>query len=185
MIQVLTVKGVGIGHMGAADQGADASSGRWTTIPRTLCLITSGDDVLLIKRAAHKRIFPGRYNGIGGHLERDEDPRSGAIREMREETGLPVRDVRLRGVSNIDAGQSVGILLFTFTAVSDSRALADCDEGTLQWVPIADAQNLPLVEDLLILFRLLFGTDASDVPFFAHVWYDSSDKMIMTFAEKG
>jgi 8-oxo-dGTP pyrophosphatase MutT (NUDIX family) len=108
MIQVLTVKGVGIGHMGAADQGADASSGRWMTIPRTLCFITSGDDVLLIKRAAHKRVFPGRYNGIGGHLERDEDPRSGAIREMREETGLPVRDVRLRAYPTLTPG-SVGI----------------------------------------------------------------------------
>jgi 8-oxo-dGTP diphosphatase len=176
---------MGIGHMGAADQGADASSGRWMTIPRTLCFVTNGGDVLLIKRAAHKRVFPGRYDGIGGHLERDEDPRSGAMREIREETGLPVRDVRLRGVSNIDAGQNVGILLFTFTAVSDSRALADCDEGTLEWVPIAAAPGLPLVEDLPILLPRLFGPDASDVPFFAHVWYDSSDKMMLTFAREG
>jgi len=185
MIRVLTVNGVRTGHMGAADQGADAASGRWMAIPRTLCFVTSDGDVLLIKRAAHKRIFPGRYNGLGGHLERDEDPRSGAIREIREETGLSVRDVRLRGISNVDAGQSVGILLFTFTAVSDSRVLADCDEGMLEWVPIADAHNLPLVEDLPILLRRLFGPDASDVPFFAHVWYDSSDQMMITFAEEG
>jgi 8-oxo-dGTP diphosphatase len=171
--------------MGAADQGADASSGRWMTIPRTLSFVTSGGDVLLIKRAAHKRVFPGRYNGLGGHLERDEDPRSGAIREIREETGLSVRDLRLRGISNIDAGQSVGILLFTFTAVSDSRMLANCDEGTLEWVPIAGAQNLPLAEDLPILLPRLFGSNASDVPFFAHVWYDSSDQMMITFAEEG
>jgi 8-oxo-dGTP diphosphatase len=171
--------------MGATDQGADASSAHWMTIPRTLCFIANGGDVLLIKRAAHKRVFPGRYDGIGGHLERDEDPRSGAIREIREETGLTARDLRLRGISNIDAGQDVGILLFIFTAVSDSRVLADCDEGTLHWVPIADAHNLPLVEDLPILLPRLFGPNASDVPFFARVWYDSSDQMMLTFAGEG
>jgi len=63
--------------MGAKDQGADATAGRWLVIPRTLCFVTHGDDVLLLKRAGHKRVYPGLYNGVGGHLERDEDPLTG------------------------------------------------------------------------------------------------------------
>jgi len=58
------------------------------TIPRTLCFITHGSDVLLMKRGEHTRIFPGRYNGIGGHLERDEDPLTGALREITEENRI-------------------------------------------------------------------------------------------------
>jgi 8-oxo-dGTP diphosphatase len=172
--------------MGAKDQGADATAGRWLTIPRTLCFIRHGDDVLLMKRGTHKRIFPGFYNGLGGHLERNEDPLSGAIREMREETGLNVNNVTFRGVYNVDAGQETGIVLFIFTAEAASRDFTDCDEGTLHWIPIAQAvapaNDLPLVEDLRILLPRLFGKDAKNALFFAHVGYDSTDKMKITFA---
>ncbi len=102
--------------MGAKDQGADATAGRWLTIPRTLCFITHGDDILLLKRAENKRVYPGMYNGVGGHIERDEDPQTGAIREMIEETGLDVHNVRFCGVIHVDAGEAAGILVFVFTA---------------------------------------------------------------------
>jgi 8-oxo-dGTP diphosphatase len=169
--------------MGAQEQGIDPT--RWMVIPRTLCFITYENDVLLLKRAAHKRVFPNRYNGIGGHLERDEDPLNGALREIYEETGLAVHGVRFRGVYHIDAGQEVGIVLFVFTAVADSRDFTDSDEGTLEWVPIAEVNHLPLVDDLPLLLPRLFGPAAVETPFFAHVSYDNADQMVMKFAEQG
>ncbi len=171
--------------MGAHDQGVDSSPGRWTAIPRTLCFVTNGDDLLLIKRGEQTRIFPGRYNGLGGHLERNEDPRTGAIREICEETGLSVHHVRFRGVCHIDAGEDVGILMFVFTAASDTRQLTDCDEGSLRWVPMTAIYDLPLVEDLPVLMPRLFGAGASDTPFFAHISYGGTDQMTLTFAEEG
>jgi 8-oxo-dGTP diphosphatase len=168
--------------MGATDQGADPAGGRWMTIPRTLCFITNGSDVLLMKRGENRRVFPGRYNGIGGHLERNEDPITGARREIIEETGLDVTDLRLRGITNVDAGQAAGIMLFTFTAVAASRDLIDCDEGTLHWVPMAEVNDLPLVEDLPLLLPRLFGENASSEIFFAHMRYDKQDRVILTFA---
>ena len=167
--------------MGSRDQGVDKV--RWAVIPRTLCFVTNGDDILLLKHAVHKKVFPGRYNGVGGHLERGEDPHAGALREVREETGLSVNRMRLRGITHIDPGQAVGILLFVFTATSDSRLLGSSDEGTLEWVPLARVDELPLVEDLPLLFPRLFGVCKIDLPFFAHVRYNDADEMIMTFAE--
>ena len=171
--------------MGAKDQGADATAGRWLTIPRTLCFITHGDDVLLIKRGEHKRVHPGLYNGVGGHLERDEDPLSGAIREVQEETGLDVHHTRLRGVIHVDAGESTGILVFVFSAEATSRDFTANDEGTLQWVPREQIETLPAVEDLPILVSLIFDGEPDAPPFFAHTSYDEQDQLVMVFAEMG
>ncbi len=172
--------------MGAAAQGADPEAGRWMAIPRTLCFVTNGGtingDVLLMKRAENRRVFPGLYNGVGGHIERDEDPYTSVVREVREETGLTVTNVQLRGIYHVDARQAVGVMVFVFSAESVSRDVIQNDEGTLHWVPIVDAYTLPLVEDVPILLSRLFGAESSDVLFFAHARYDDQDRLVLTIA---
>ena len=165
--------------MGAKDQGADATAGRWLIIPRTLSFITYEDDILLLRRREQARVFPGFYNGVGGHLERDEDVLTGAIREMQEETGLTVLDARLRGIIHVDAGAANGIMVFVFAARAASRDFVDSVEGRLEWVQRDRLDDLPLVEDLpLILTQVLDDTP----PFFAHSSYDSADALVMLFA---
>lgn len=163
--------------MGTKDQGADATQHRWLVIPRSMCLITHGDDVLLLKRGAHKRVMPNKYNGVGGHIERDEDILTSLLREVEEESGLHLNAPRLRGVINIDAGHSSGIMLFVFTAEARSREFHDCDEGTLEWVPLGEVYSKDLVEDFPYILPLLFGEQASDQPFFAHTSYDEADQL--------
>lgn len=168
--------------MGAVQQGANATEGRWLTIARTLTFITHRDDVLLIKRGAHKRVFPNQYNGLGGHIERDEDPLTSAIREVREESGLIVPALRLVAVHQIDTGDTTGILLFVFTGESDGRTIGQTDEGTLEWVSLEKLAQIDLVEDLpMILPRYLKHTAE---PFFAHVSYNNSDVIQLRYAVK-
>lgn len=133
-----------------------------------------------MKRASHKRVFPNQYNGLGGHIERDEDPLTGARREIKEESGLDVHDLQLRSVHNIDAGAETGIILFVYTAYSDSRETIANDEGTLEWIPIADLDKYDLVEDLpLLLPRVL--EDNITQPYSVHVSYDTNDNIQMRF----
>lgn len=171
--------------MGANDQGANATEGRWIVIPRTLCLVTQGQDILLLKRSPHKRVFPNKYNGLGGHIERDEDAAAGAVREIKEESGLEVQNVHLRGLIHIDASPAYtsGILLVVFTAEALSRNFTDGSEGTLEWVALDKIGEKDLVEDLPILLPRLFGEQASLAPFSAHVSYDADDRLVFRFAE--
>ena len=169
--------------MGASQQGADATSGRWLTIPRTLCFVLNGDDVLLMKRSPTRRVFPNQYNGLGGHIEADEDPYTAAIREIKEESGLTVRDVRLRSVHNINAGEESGIMLFVFTAYSDSRqVVADEREGTLHWVDVATLNDYDLVEDLPLLPPKILSMADDEPPYFGLVSYDANDDIHIQYA---
>lgn len=168
--------------MGAHEQGADATKNRWLTIPRTLCFVLNGDDVLLMKRAPHRRVFPNKYNGVGGHIERDEEPLAGAIREIKEETGLDVSNVRLCAIHNIDAGADTGILLFVFTAWSNKRdVVARIEEGTLEWVNRNHVLEVDLVEDLPIILPRVLSLPEHAPPLFVHVSYDDADVIVMRF----
>ncbi len=168
--------------MGASEQGADAVEGRWLVIPRTLIFLTHGDDVLLMKRAAHKRIFPNRYNGVGGHIEREEDPITSARRETLEETGLDVPDLSLRAVYHVDAGADTGIVVFIFTGESQSRDVIANSEGTLHWVNQNQLASVDLVEDLPILLSRILHMQAGDSTLFYHLSYSSSDVLQMRLA---
>jgi len=170
--------------MGAKQQGADATQDRWLTMPRTLSFVINGDDVLMLKRDAGKRVFPNQYNGLGGHVERDEDVRSSALREIEEESGLIVHSLRLCSIHNIDAGEASGILLFIFTAISDSRELKpDSPEGTLEWISIDKVLDYDLVGDLPQLLPRIFNFPDRQGPLYAHVAYSEEDKIRLRFVE--
>ncbi|MEL6272307.1 MAG: NUDIX domain-containing protein, partial [Chloroflexota bacterium] len=118
------------------------------------------------------------------HVERGEDPQTCARREIMEETGLAVTDLRLRGVYNIDTGEETGIVLYIYTAISHSREITmTTDEGTLYWVHRDEAHTLDLVEDLpTILPRVLAANDTTP-PFSAHLSYDDDDNLLIRFAD--
>lgn len=170
--------------MGKDKQGLDASSERYTVVPRTLCFILSpgGDDVLLLKGAPTKRIWPNQYNGIGGHMEPGEDVYTAAVREVREETGLAVWDVRLRGVINIPVEDRRGIVVFVFAARAESRRITPSKEGALEWISRAQLLSLDLVEDLPALIPRALDAPPGAPPFFGLYTYDRADRLVMQWA---
>ncbi len=166
--------------MGRADQGTTQLAGRYVVVPRTLCFITYGDEVLLLRGAPDKRLWPNRYNGIGGHVERGEDVRSAALREIREEAGVEVTDLRLRGIVNVAPDATgPGVMIFVFTARALSRQVRPSSEGTPVWVRRDGWSDLELVEDLPVLLPRVLGMGPDDPPFFGHYTYDENDQLVV------
>ena len=142
---------------------------RYQAIPRTLVFLTSinpqhgGRDILLLKGAPSKRLWAGLYNGLGGHIEADEDIYGAALREVAEEAGLHVAQLFLRAVVNIDTGadeqgQRPGVMMFVFLGETSERTVRPTAEGAPEWLAIDQLQALPLVNDLHeLLPRVLDG----------------------------
>ena len=171
--------------MPKSDQGIDVSlkRQRYTVIPRTLVFITRDDRVLLLRGSLQKHIWANKYNGIGGHIERDEDVYSAALREIHEETRLEVENLRLVGLINIDGDQPTGIMLFVFTAESRSGDPSPSEEGTPEWIARDQLAHLDLVEDLPTILPRALDVPPHAPPFFAHYRYDEQERLIIRFAD--
>ncbi len=170
--------------MGRTEQGVAQSRDRYQVIPRVLCFVLRDEQVLLLRGAPTKRIWPNRYNGLGGHVEQDEDVYTAALREIHEESGLDVRHLRLRGVINIDVGEPVGIMLFVFLADAHTTTPRPSPEGTLEWVRLDELGQYDLVEDIEVILPQVLAADKRGDVFFAHYTYDDRDTLTITWRVK-
>ncbi|HSB89644.1 MAG TPA: NUDIX domain-containing protein [Anaerolineales bacterium] len=164
--------------MSLAGQRLDTD--RYTVVPRTLVFLTRPGEVLLQRVPPGRGPWGGLYNGLGGHIERGEDPLRSAQREVEEESGLRAEALRLRGVVLVDTKQSVGIGLYVFTGGATSGPLQSGPEGTLEWVGTDQVASLPLVQDLTILLPRVLAP--SGPPFSAVYTYDDEGELTVRFA---
>lgn len=86
-----------------------------------ICLITDDHDNILMGC----RNDNGKWTVPAGRLEVSEDPFEGAIRELKEETGLDIKDIKLIG-SHWDKEQN--ILLYLFKIIVDPNQKIDVSQ---------------------------------------------------------
>jgi len=137
----------------------------YTPIVATLGYVVSPDRrrVLLVHRNARPDDqHLGKYNGLGGKLERDEDVMAGMRREIREEAGIECEQLTLRGTINWPGfgkqGEDWLGFLFLVTAYS-GVANTENAEGTLEWVDIERMPELPLWDGDRHFLPLVFDDD--------------------------
>ncbi len=137
----------------------------YTPILAALGFILSldGEKTLLVHRNKRKDdLHFGKYNGLGGKMEPDEDIISCLRREIYEEAGVICGDITLRGTINWNGfgGKGEDWFGFIFLVHNFSGELyRSNNEGDLLWKNIADLHTLNMWEGDRYFLPLVFDDD--------------------------
>ena len=89
----------------------------------------------------------GKWNGLGGKFLPGETPEQCARREIKEECGLDVRKLYLKGFITFPLFDGINDwYCFIFTAEDPYGDLIDSPEGNLKWIDDEKLLNLNLWE---------------------------------------
>ncbi|TQS01522.1 8-oxo-dGTP diphosphatase [Paenibacillus ottowii] len=141
----------------------------------TMCMIQDGTKVLLMNRPNRKG-FPG-YIAPGGKVEFPESIVNGAIREVKEETGLTVTEIVFKGIDEYcDPNQGLRYMVFNYLATAtEGELLKNPPEGEPLWVDMKEALNLPMQDWFKRRFPLFFEPGTFEV---SSVWIAETDETL-------
>ena len=157
----------------------------YTPITGTLAYILSPDGkrVLMVHRIARAKDDQlGKYNGLGGKMERDESVADCMIRELREEAGIEVEEMQLRGTINWTnfgpKGEDWLGFVFLVTRFR-GEPWQENEEGPLSWVDLDKMEELPMWEGDRHFLPLVFDGDPR--PFHGFMPYDKDTPLGWSF----
>lgn len=124
----------------------------------TNCVLRKDNQILLLQKPRR-----GWWVAPGGKMEPGESVKDACVREFREETGIYVKNPKIKGIFTfiMKEGNEVQSewMMFTFVADDfDGHKLDVSEEGILEWQEIADIKDLPMAEgDYHILDYMMHG----------------------------
>ncbi|OKZ60611.1 MAG: hypothetical protein BHV96_02330 [Clostridium sp. CAG:354_28_25] len=103
----------------------------------TACYLKKDNKILYIK---FNKKWGQVYAPIGGKIEAGETPTECLLREFKEETGLELKDPKLKGISFWK--DSTEGIIFIYTAENVDGNLQESEEGRLEWIDIRELDNI-------------------------------------------
>lgn len=105
----------------------------------TLCYLQFQGKTLMMHRVKKEQdMHEGKWNGLGGKIEPGESPEENIIREFKEESGLVISELKLKGTITFPLFDGKNNwYLFIFTANKFTGKLIGDDlarEGNLRWI---------------------------------------------------
>lgn len=112
------------------------------------CYIKKDDKWLMLHRHPDKKIMPDVWMAPGGKIERNEGLLECARREILEETGLKIKNLRIRATGNAYLKDLDSEMFFHFITAdwADGELIAETVVGELVWLT---PEEIFLLDNLL------------------------------------
>ena len=98
----------------------------------------------------------------GGHLLSNESIVHSAIREVKEETGLDIKDLKLVGVNNNVSPNFNRYLVFLFKTKTFSGELKSSEEGKVFWVEKKNLKYYKLTPEFSDLIEIFYNDSINE-----------------------
>jgi 8-oxo-dGTP diphosphatase len=155
------------------DYNIDVIRKRYALVPRTLVFIQRENEYLLIHKKKRNSYGFGKMNGVGGHMEKGEDPFASARREVLEETGLSINQLDICAILFIDTEDTPGVEVFVFRADYEGGQITQSDEGRLEWKTLEEINSSDqILEDVPMLIDLCNQHEVGKIPQIIKYSYD-------------
>lgn len=125
-----------------------------------MCLICDGNKVLIQEKVGTKGlVFPG------GHVEEGESLLESVVREMKEETGLTIENLKICGFKDWIQEDGTRYVVLLYKTHKFTGELKSSDEGRVFWIDRADIDRVNLIWNMKELLEI-FDTDLYSEFFF-------------------
>lgn len=103
-----------------------------------MCMISDGKGKVLVQNKINNSDWHG-WNFPGGHVEKGEYITPSVIREIKEETGLTIKNPRLCGIKEFHKlKDGKRYIVFLYIADEFSGELKSSEEGEIFWYPLSE-----------------------------------------------
>ena len=98
----------------------------------------------------------------GGHIEKGESFVDSVIREVYEETGLTVSNLRICGTKDWEREDGSRYLVVLYKTNQFNGILKSSEEGKVKWMSLEDMKNGNLAEGMLDVLKVFLEDDVNE-----------------------
>jgi len=142
------------------------------------CYLIKDNKVLAIK---YKDGQPkaGYYDIPGGKIEEGETPEQAAIREMREETSIKVKDLKYKGLMTIEYPNRKFILDVFYTSTFEGE-VNEAEENFTEWISIQELliKDKKISSINLLNEKYIDGLINDNLNFEVHIEVDEDENIL-------
>ena len=135
-----------------------------------ICLVYKNDQILVIDRK--KKDWPG-LTFPGGHVEKDEDFNTSVIREVKEETGLKIKNPILCGIEEFKTKQEDRYIMLYYKTNNFSGKIKSSKEGEAFFINKKDLNKYKLSLDLKRILKVMEDDKLSEI-----IYYEKNNKWL-------
>lgn len=149
------------------------------------CFVKKNGKYLMLHRSPKKRIMPDVWMAPGGHLEFNEGLFEAAKREIKEETGLEIKNIKVKAIGTAFLKDLNQELFFHFVTADYKKGelLQEKNNGILAWLTPEEISKLPtLLAEIRKILHYIFTENNKIISYKAV--YEKGNIMTKFYLEK-